>query len=100
MPLLAFPLSHILELRNTLDDGLRANCTEIVKVLLRHTLSGIDYLHSRGIAHRDLKPENIVVGFDGVARLVDFGTAWVPGVPSEGEWTETSDGMICQVGTG
>jgi eukaryotic-like serine/threonine-protein kinase len=37
-------------------------------------------LESQGIVHRDLTPDNILVGYDGAARVLDFGVAWLSGV--------------------
>lgn len=40
-------------------------------------LSGVEYLHSRGVAHRDLKPENILLDERDNIKISDFGMATV-----------------------
>ncbi|ORX52449.1 Pkinase-domain-containing protein [Hesseltinella vesiculosa] len=54
------------------DRGLEvpeANC------LFKQLISGVDYLHSMGIAHRDLKPENLLMTSQGRMKISDFGSA-------------------------
>lgn len=38
-------------------------------------LSGVKYLHSKGVAHRDLKPENLLLDEHDNLKISDFGMA-------------------------
>lgn len=38
-------------------------------------LSGVEYLHRRGVAHRDLKPENLLLDEHENIKISDFGMA-------------------------
>ena len=40
---------------------------------LHQIVSGIEMIHSRGIAHRDLKPENLLLDQSNNIKIVDFG---------------------------
>jgi len=37
------------------------------------------YAHEKGVFHRDMKPENVIVTPDGIAKVMDFGIAFVQG---------------------
>ena len=48
---------------------------ERVKEVMAELVSGLSYLHKRGVAHRDIKPDNILVDGAGVPYFVDFGVS-------------------------
>ncbi len=52
----------------------KLNVRERLK-LLQQICAAVDHAHQNLIVHRDLKPSNILVTSDGVAKLLDFGTA-------------------------
>lgn len=46
------------------------------RVVMRHILSAVDFLHDRSLVHRDLKPENLLYSSkdsDAFVKLSDFG---------------------------
>ncbi|XP_028395443.1 uncharacterized protein LOC114519502 [Dendronephthya gigantea] len=45
--------------------------------MIREILSGLKFLHGKGILHRDLKPSNVLVDIEGRMKLADFGISRV-----------------------
>ena len=51
---------------------------EEVVYIVSQILSGLRYVHARGVIHRDLKPWNVLIDADGNCKIVDFGLAKIP----------------------
>ena len=50
-------------------------CEDIAHLYFSQLVSGVSYMHSKGVAHRDLKPENILLSESGYLKIADFGLA-------------------------
>ncbi len=48
---------------------------DIAHLYFLQLVSGVSFMHSKGVAHRDLKPENILMSDDGNLKIADFGMA-------------------------
>lgn len=48
---------------------------DIAHVYFLQLISGVSFIHSKGVAHRDLKPENILLNETGDLKIADFGMA-------------------------
>jgi len=48
---------------------------EVARGIFAQMASGVEQMHSRGVAHRDLKLENAVLEANGTVRWIDFGLA-------------------------
>lgn len=48
---------------------------DIAHLYFLQLISGVSFMHSKGVAHRDLKPENILLSEAGNLKIADFGMA-------------------------
>jgi serine/threonine-protein kinase Chk1 len=48
---------------------------DIAHFYFTQLISGVSYMHSKGVGHRDIKPENILLSDTGNLKLADFGLA-------------------------
>ncbi|KAH7581417.1 Serine/Threonine protein kinases active-site signature [Nakaseomyces glabratus] len=46
---------------------------KLIRHLNTQVLSGLKYLHSKGILHRDMKADNLLLDEDGICKISDFG---------------------------
>lgn len=48
---------------------------DIAHLYFLQLISGVSYMHSKGVGHRDIKPENILLSASGSLKIADFGLA-------------------------
>lgn len=48
---------------------------DIAHLYFMQLISGVNFMHAKGVAHRDLKPENILLSDSGDLKIADFGLA-------------------------
>jgi len=48
---------------------------DIAHFYFTQLISGVSYMHSKGVGHRDIKPENILLSESGNLKIADFGLA-------------------------
>lgn len=98
-PYLVMPYVHGIALSRLVALSRKASVQLPIEVVARIGLDVARGLHaahevrdeggvSLGLVHRDVSPQNILVGFDGVARVTDFGIA-----KAIGQSTRTSTGV-------
>jgi serine/threonine protein kinase len=61
-------------LRTLIDEYGSLN-EKLIKIYVKQILTGLNYLHNKGIVHRDLKSENILIDLNGSIKLTDFNCA-------------------------
>ncbi len=71
-PFLAMELVEGVTLSQWLDQA--RQWWQVVPVI-RDAARGLAAVHDAGLVHGDFKPDNLMVGFDGRARVMDFGLA-------------------------
>jgi p21-activated kinase 1 len=68
-------LMDIGDMTQIVEDENSAINENLCAYILRETLIGLNYLHTRGIIHRDIKSDNILINKEGQIKLSDFGFA-------------------------
>ena len=48
---------------------------KVARRYFHHLISGLEYMHSKGVYHRDLKPENLLIDGSMTLKITDFGFA-------------------------
>jgi thousand and one amino acid protein kinase len=58
-----------------LEVNKKSLCEPEIATIMRDSLDGLAYLHSKNFIHRDIKAGNILLNDEGIVKLADFGSA-------------------------
>ncbi|MGB9177921.1 MAG: protein kinase [Pyrinomonadaceae bacterium] len=94
---LAFAVFKGQSLRKLLEERGRLNLEESLKIL-NDILSGLAYIHGKGVVHRDLKPNNIYVNESSRATLTDFSLAKIEAVADSPASLSVASSPVTQTG--
>ena len=73
----------------TLDNAADARSLREKLDLFVQICDAFAYSHEAGVLHRDIKPTNILVDRNGIAKILDFGIAYVEGYKGDGHSGDT-----------
>ena len=65
---------------------------DIAHLYFTQLVSGVSYMHSKGVGHRDIKPENILLSETGNLKIADFGLATLFGYQGHSKLSMTMCG--------
>jgi serine/threonine-protein kinase Chk1 len=62
---------------------------DIAHFYFMQLISGVSYMHSKGVGHRDIKPENLLLSERGDLKIADFGLATLFEYQHDDVWKST-----------
>ncbi len=66
----------------TLDKAKLMKPAKLMRVF-QQMAAGLTHMHQKGVLHADMKPGNVMVGRGNVAKVLDYGLAWIKGEPKD-----------------
>jgi eukaryotic-like serine/threonine-protein kinase len=66
----------------TLDKAKVMKSARLLRIF-EQVAAALSHMHRRGVYHADLKPSNVMLGRGNVAKVFDYGLAWIKGEPKD-----------------
>jgi eukaryotic-like serine/threonine-protein kinase len=66
----------------TLDQAKLIKPARLLRIF-QQIAAGLAHMHQKGVLHADMKPNNVMVGRGHVVKILDYGLAWIKGVPKD-----------------
>jgi len=66
----------------TLDQAKLIKPARLLRIF-QQIAAGLAHMHHHGVLHADMKPNNVLVSRANVVKIIDYGLAWIKGVPKD-----------------